>query len=378
MPLFGPPNISAMQSRGDVSGLIRALKYDSDSGEVRQAAVQALGSIGLPALQALIQACKSSESQVRYGSAQALGLMDHPDAVRPLVQCLADPHDAVRRAAAEALAGMTLPAALQALSQTAAGNHTASQAAAIQAIGTTAGEKGIPILINLLGAEYHQPRMAAAEALERIGDSALPALIYALQHSDENTRRAAVVLLGSMRSEKALPALMEALRDPSEYVRLAAEDALKACGELAIVPLLRLYFTGEDELRPLAGRVIIKMEGLSHEALLTALKQGSPEVRVQAARLLAQFGQDWTIQPLADLLTTPEVELRFLAVKGLSRTGGLQVAPHLLRALTDEDPYVQDEARKALEYVRQDVKDPTLMRQIDQAFLNSRNSKRSS
>lgn len=375
MPLFGPPNVSAMQSRGDVNGLIRALKYDHDSGEIRESAVQALGKIGSPALQALIEACKSPDSQVRYGSVQALGLLDHPDAVRPLVQCLTDPHDSVRRAAAEALAGMTLPAALQALSQAATGNHSASQAAAIQALGTTAGEKGIPILINLLGAEYHQPRMAAATALERIGASAVPALVYSLQHSDENTRRAAVTLLGNMHSEAALPALMEALRDPSEYVRLAAEDALRACGNMAIVPLLRLYFTGEDELRPLAGRVITKMEVHSREPLLSALKQGSPEFRVQTARLLAQFGQDWTIQPLADLLTSSEIELRFLAVKGLSRTGGLQVVPHLLRAVNDEDPYVQDEARKALEHVRQDVKDPTLMRQIDQALLSGQNSK---
>ena len=368
MPLFGPPNISALQSRKDIPGLIRALGYRSDQGEVRTAAVRALGIIGEPALPHLVQALRSSESSIRYGAAEALGLTNLEQAVQPLAKGLSDLNASVRRAAALSLGSMSCASALQALSDAANASDLLPQAAAIDALSRIVNERTLPILVNLLGAPTYQQRMAAAEALQAVGQAAVPGVIHAMQHGDENMRRAAAEVLGGIRSEQAIPALIEALGDPSEYVILAATDALKACREMAVLPMMRVYFNGDTNLRPVLGKALLKMEEVARPALLTALKQGTPAAREQIVHLISQAGEAWTIAPLAALLDEPNVSLRYLAVQGLSRTGLVEVIPHLLHAAADENEYVQREALKALEHIRHDVKDPTILRQIDQSI----------
>ncbi len=368
MPLFGPPNVSALQSRQDVPGLIRALAYRGDDGQVRTAAVRALVKIGVPALPHLIQALRSDESSIRFGAAEALGPINHEQAVQPLAQALSDLNASVRRAAALSLCRMSCPAALQALRDAANAADPLPQAAAIDALSRIVNERTLPVLVDLLGAPTYQQRMAAAQALQAVGQAAVPAVIHALQHGDEDTRRTAAQVLGSIRSEQAIPALIDALGDPSEYIILAAVDALKACGEIAVLPLMRAYFSGDPNFRPILGKVLLKMEDFSRPHLLTALRQGTPAAREQVARLISRSGDEWTIQPLAGLLQDPDVSLRYLAVQGLSLAGRVEVLPYLLRAAKDENEYVQREAVKALEHIRQDVKDPTLMRQIDQAL----------
>jgi len=335
---------------------------------VRTAAVCALAAIGEPALPHLVQALRSSESSIRFGAAEALGLTNLEQAVQPLVKGLSDLNASVRRAAALSLASMSCASALQALSDAANASDPLPQAAAIDALSRIVNERSLPVLVSLLGAPTYQQRMAAAEALQAVGQAAVPGVIHALQHGDENMRRTAAEVLGGIRAEQAIPALIEALGDPSEYVILAAMDALKTCGEIAVLPLMRAYFNGNSNLRLALGKVLLKMAELARPQLLTALKQGTPAAREQTVHLISQSGEAWTIAPLASLLDDPNVSLRYLAVQGLSRAGQVEVVPHLLHAAADENDYVQREAVKALEHIRQDVKDPTILRQIDQAI----------
>jgi HEAT repeat protein len=86
MPLFGPPNIESMESRGDTAGLIRALS-DKDLA-LRRKAVHALGSFtSQPAvMDALIAAMQ--ERYIGSDVIHILGISGNPRALQPLCSAL--------------------------------------------------------------------------------------------------------------------------------------------------------------------------------------------------------------------------------------------------------------------------------------------------
>lgn len=89
MGFFGPPNIKKMEAKGDVEGLIKALKFDAPQNEgydIRRRATQALIKIGEPSVKSLIQALKIRRRHVREQVAQALGTIGDVRAVESLIQ----------------------------------------------------------------------------------------------------------------------------------------------------------------------------------------------------------------------------------------------------------------------------------------------------
>jgi len=79
---FFQPNIEKMKAKKDVGGLTKALK-DKDEG-VRVSAAVALGEIGEPAVEPLIQALRDESGLVRGWAAGALGNIGDVRAVGPL------------------------------------------------------------------------------------------------------------------------------------------------------------------------------------------------------------------------------------------------------------------------------------------------------
>lgn len=99
--LFGPPNIEKLKEKGDVEGLIKALRHDD--GVVRLRAQSALADLGDMVVEPLIAALEDKESSVRGGAAGALGDLRDARAVEPLIAALKDKEYWVREAAAVAL-----------------------------------------------------------------------------------------------------------------------------------------------------------------------------------------------------------------------------------------------------------------------------------
>jgi len=103
MGFFGP-NIEKMEAKGDVKGLIKALRSDKHvKGGYRREATGALIRIGAPAVEPLIQALKDKDPVIRFGAADALGGIGDKRAVEPLIEALKDEDAAVRAWAALAL-----------------------------------------------------------------------------------------------------------------------------------------------------------------------------------------------------------------------------------------------------------------------------------
>jgi HEAT repeat protein len=100
---FFKPNVSQLAAKGDIVGLINALRYKSDP-RVRSAAARALGAGFAPrAVTALIKALRDENAFVRVRAAEALGKTADQRAVYPLIYALADADEEVRMMAAISL-----------------------------------------------------------------------------------------------------------------------------------------------------------------------------------------------------------------------------------------------------------------------------------
>jgi HEAT repeat protein len=87
-----------------VKALVAALK--SQDGAIRITARRALQAIGEPAVPPLIAALTSTNNDVRWEAAKALGYLRAPQAAEALVAALRDGDTGVRWLAAEALGGL--------------------------------------------------------------------------------------------------------------------------------------------------------------------------------------------------------------------------------------------------------------------------------
>jgi HEAT repeat protein len=103
MWLFGPPNVSKLEQKRNVKGLIKLLGYKERA--VRIKASEALGELGdARAVEPLIKALGDRNNEtVRRTAAAALGKLGDGRAVVPLIKALGDADRGVCVTAAEAL-----------------------------------------------------------------------------------------------------------------------------------------------------------------------------------------------------------------------------------------------------------------------------------
>jgi beta-lactamase regulating signal transducer with metallopeptidase domain len=196
-PKAQPAPTPANQQEKDsaVDALTEALK-DEDA-EMREQALFALSQIRGPrATQALLGALKDSNPEVREKAIWALG-MRHGDALtEPLINALRDSNSDVREKAAWAL-------------------------------GMNGDNRAVEPLANALRDENADVRQYAAWALGMRGDSrAVEPLINALKDSAPDVRGMAAWALGMKGDKRAMKALSAAMRDQNKDVRQKAAWAL--------------------------------------------------------------------------------------------------------------------------------------------------------
>ncbi|HVP25718.1 MAG TPA: HEAT repeat domain-containing protein, partial [Methanomicrobiales archaeon] len=217
------PDIEGMKGRGDIPGLIAALRYPDTDVQWRAAA--ALGSLGPDAIHRLIAGLSTRHRSVKLGIIEALGEIRDLKAVEPLIRELRDPSVEIRWEAALALGeigdsratGPLLPGLRDRDRYVRYGT-----ALALPKLGwTPAGpeEEGF----RLLGLQDWA-------GLAALGAPAIPALTLALKDRERAVRRRAVEVLGEIGSEAAMPAILRALRDPDDGVRWQAVLAGPRCG----------------------------------------------------------------------------------------------------------------------------------------------------
>jgi HEAT repeat protein len=279
---------------------LRAIGDKEESIQYR--AAMALSKVGSAAVAPLVEALDDKNADLRYGAAFTLGEIG--PAARPaigrLISALEDWHVGVRWTAADAL-----------------GRIDPGAKAITGPLGRALKDRELVV------------RLAAAEALGHQGPGASTAVV----------------------------ALAAALKDEEEEIRAEAAKSLGEIGpraKAAVGPLRDALRDQEQEVRKEAANALIKIDSKAAVATLTAaIRDPDAAVRVSAAARLASASPphtDTAVLVLADALRDGNPDVRLDAAHSLGEIGPLAKAalPRLMDALKDEKPFVRRAAARAL------------------------------
>ena len=282
----------------------------SDYALPAQAAVEACGKIGAPAIPLLSKALRDKNSQVRYNATEALRIQGDAG-LEPLLQAFRE----------GAFDGFALAAGPHALSRKAvdpllamlADKDAKMRLRACDAFRCFPAKEAVGLLIDHLADDDADVRWKAADALYGQHKIAVAPLIAALKDSNPLKRQGAAAALGRMNEASAAPALAAMLGTDKEAGDFAL-DALAKLGKTGIAPLgdLLLHGAAPAQLRCAEQLGLIKDKAAAN-ALLAALDTKDPELRRMIVRSLGRIGP--AAAPAAGkeilpLLRTEDPELR--------------------------------------------------------------------
>ena len=299
---------------------------------------------------------------VRVAAVKALGASDDPEAIGPVLAAVLDSSDAVVQAATAALASLGGNHSAAVITRITTEHPRACQSAVIEAVAGLGKEVVKAVAEVLTTADRALARELAARALGVIADqasSAEAALIEATKDESPSVRLASIDALGFVggADESTLSALDAGLADAYPEVRQAAARAIARVkggplpGEMPPDPepveIEGFYSTFIDE-----GDLAKAVKSIELVRLLSALGDGRPEVRANAAAGVALLGdkadeeeQLPCIYGLSALIRDENETVRLRAVKGLATIGGAAAVTPLLRVTTD----LSEEVTKAAE-----------------------------
>ena len=298
--------LGQLKDRRTIHALIQTLKDGND--EVATAAASALGTIGTPAVPALISTLGSDHEAARGMAVLALGLMG-PSAREPLIRIVQDeksPDDTMRGAA--------------------------------EALGLLGDAAAVPQLMHLLRIREGRLAKSATRALAAIGEPAVKALVDALptQRAELELRKAIVNALVTI-GQPAIDPLIRSLDHHSAAVRSAAEEALTGIGPPAMEALIVALRNEDWDLRRRIAQILgqIGHESLA-EPLVSVLKDADPGVRARAAEILGRLRQELAIEPLVQVAQEDSDEyVRRAAIKALAGLGSERAITPLIELLSD-------------------------------------------
>ena len=227
----------AQQTNGNLTQYIEALS--DENPDVRSDAADSLGMLGEAAadsVEMLSEALRDDYEPVRLNAAYALGSIGEP-AVSALIEKLSDEKASARRLASYGLASVGATA-VPALCEMMDHENEAVRVEATYALAQigSGAEPAVEALINQANDSKVEVRRYMPEALGSIGPSASPAvptLIDMLANDEDvQVRFEAALALAQIgpASSDAIPVLKTALSDRNRYVRDNAIHALKRIG----------------------------------------------------------------------------------------------------------------------------------------------------
>jgi bilin biosynthesis protein len=208
-------------------------------GLVRLGFAEALGQVGKPAVEPLIEALlHHSNVVVRRAAGKTLTLIEDPEAVPYLISSLLNDEDTVVQGSAIGALARTGEASVAPLLEVLASpdsteSHKGHAAWALAFIGAKAQEQ----LYTAYGSHYPEVRAAVVGAIAKVAEEnrddtqALNLLVESLQDDSANVRSEAAAVLGNLKYQPAIPKLTELLNHSSGETRKSAALSLMKIGD---------------------------------------------------------------------------------------------------------------------------------------------------
>lgn len=324
---------------------------------VRRAAADVLGQVGGPAIGPLLKALKSSDPKVRAAAVRALGVAECKEAVEPLLAMVEDEDSDVRLAVLLALGRIGDTRALPALIDALNAEWPVARAVSVRSLGSM-GPAGLEPLISALNDVDLIVRHAAVKQLAKSEDPrAFKALVAKLEGPDRKLHRRIIRTFGERRNPRAIPAIMAAVARESRLIH-DGRRALRQIGEAGVPQVIEALAMPEDDVKVLAARALAEFQDpRAIGPLVTALGTVGPLARADICEALESFGKA-SVPPLVAALGDSSPRMREGAAYALGRIkDDRAVAPLQDVATNDPDWKVRTYARHALKAIR-DQPDP--------------------
>jgi HEAT repeat protein len=324
----------------------------SNRFQERERAARVLARIGKPAAQPLgaLLEDKATPPETKASAARILGFIADPRSVDPLLEVLSDQRYFVREQAAVALGRIGGPA-IQRLLELARSSSPATREAAIAALGgvsgtLTAGNAASESSVAG-GAQSATPEGASQkdEVIGRLIDT----ILNALRDSNTGVRSAAVRALGSSASRQAVEPLMALIRDESSTLRGEATTALGRLGTAAVPALIAALSSPRPSIRMLAAQALGEIRSREAvPALINIVKTDLSGARGEAVEALGKIGDPSASDAIISALKTGSNSVRHRAIMALALLPGPGVEDAMIGALADKDEEVRQTAVSAL------------------------------
>lgn len=300
---------------------------DVFSDEYDRASVPPYVAIDKAVLQALAEALRDPEGDIREQAALAIGILNGRAVVQELVGALQDPDPDVRGAAATALGKVGTAEDGRGLIPLLADESSGARNRAMRAIGVLRVKEAGPGLRELFEANRRRELgVKALDSLSRIADPAQLELFRELvQDPDTERRRIAVEGLGRIADASLLPALKKDFqREKNDEMRLAYAFAITLLGDRAFLDTVVLGLP--SRLHGSRCRRYLMEMGPSFLAdLYPYLSDPDEDVRAELCDILASLGDAGSIPMLQPLISDPSrkvADRANRAVERLKRSAG--------------------------------------------------------
>jgi hypothetical protein len=178
-------------------------------------------------------------------------------------------------------------------------------------------------------------------------------LLAAVHDRRPTMRETAIHTLGIMGSQVravAMPALIEALSDPVPAVRIQAAKALGHVGDASAVPALLHALRGADE--QMGSQIFSALVNLGHTAvpaLINESASNSAWIRWHCVRALSEICDQRALPVLVRALRDSDHSVAWMGAKGLVRFGKQCLGPVLRLLITAEtSPWLAETASYVL------------------------------
>ena len=163
------------------------------------------------------------------------------------------------------------------------------------------------------------------------------------------TRAHALRILGELKVPASVPALLEALEDRDPDVRIVAARSLGRmrlqAAEEALVAQLGRH---EQAVSARIAAICIQMGARTGPLLIKTLRDAQPKARFWAARILGEVKESRACRSLGDALLDPDPDVRSASAWALGSIADRGTAPLVETALRDPVWFVRAHAAEAL------------------------------